>query len=70
LIIGCSIGLVPACSRASRGKQSRVEELRNLAPQSLQLRRASDGAKQVLGGNDAHRRLLFLFVLNLHVTTQ
>src|ERR1700722_11207700 len=68
LIIGCSIRLAPGCSNRawnSRHKPRRVEELPTLEPQPLQLRCAGDGAKQVLGGNDAHRRLFFLFVCNL-----
>jgi hypothetical protein len=65
----------PSCpnSRASPRRPNRARnsrnELRNLERQSLQLRCAGDGAKEVLGGNDAHRHLFFLFVLNLHVTT-
>jgi hypothetical protein len=64
--------LVPGrrnCDGNSRNEPNWVEELCNLEPQPLQLGCAGDGAKQVLGGNDAHRRLFFLFVLNLRLIT-
>ena len=51
------------CSQQPR----RVQELRNLLPQPLQLGCAGDGAKQFLGGNDGHQRIFFLFVLNLRL---
>jgi hypothetical protein len=70
-IIGCSIRLVlgrPSRAWNSRNKPRRVEELPNLEPQPLQLRCAGDGAKEVLGGNDAHRHLFFLFVRSLRLS--
>jgi hypothetical protein len=57
------------CDWNSRNEPNWVEELRNLEPQPLQLGNAGDGAKQVLGGNDAHRRLFFLVVVNLRLIT-
>src|SRR5260370_34741238 len=68
LIIGRSIRLAPGCSNrawTSRNKPRRLEELLNLELQPLQLRCADDVAKEVLGGNDAHRHLFFLFIRNL-----
>jgi hypothetical protein len=71
LIIGYSIRLVlgrPSRAWNSRNKPRRVEELPNLESQPLQLRCAGDGAKEVLGGNDTHRHLFFLFVRSLHLS--
>jgi hypothetical protein len=72
LIIRFSIRLVRVAVTAM-GIRARsrtgLKRLRNLERQPLQLGCASDGAKQVLGGNDARQRLFVLFVLNLRLIT-
>jgi len=47
----------------ARSEPNWVEELRDLEPQPLQLGSAGDGAKQILGRNDAHPRLFCSFLI-------